>query len=271
MGDLAGTLQRNRVLTSQDKERAAREKLDAEMMAMRRQEQVDTRDFRQREQTSREGAAAGVAEYHKQMLAAKSDDQKFQIFTDMIKAGAETPESLAAMSKAMTEKLGVQVTLQMPERKAFDTREGHNLALAEKYRERANAARRNGAGDEAERFQAIADRLERGGTAEADPMAEISEEVGDLDPLTGKGAATVRRKVPSADLDREMQRLKGTGGGAPAPALPPSAGSPAGQSPSAGPGQFETVGQAREAGKKAGDIILLFDPASKKYRRFQLE
>ena len=262
LDDLSRTLMANKLEKRRGEEAQQRIGLAGQEMDLRREDQ--TLDRQQRTDANanmakyhdatlagREKDAAALAKYRDSMTAAKSDEDKFKIFTDMVKAGAVTPQSLDAMSKAMSQKLGVEVQLKLPDKQAFDTREGHNLALAEKYRDRANAARRNGGGDEAERFLSIADRLERGGQPEPEETAELTEEMGAIDPLSGKGEATLRRKLRGADIE---SALKGFGGGRAGAGAPAATG--AGGAPAAEP-QFNSEAEARAAGHKAGDIVRL--------------
>lgn len=114
MSDLGDTFQRNRALTAQDKEREAARRLNEEMMGLRRSEAADNKEFRNRELESRDNANASMDEYRQRMLDAKDEDSKMQVWSDMLKSGAVTPESLDAMSAAMSKKLGVTVKLAMP-------------------------------------------------------------------------------------------------------------------------------------------------------------
>lgn len=285
MSDLGHTLQNNRALTLQDRDRQDRRKLDEEMMRLKRDDMASDRSFKEREVTAREGQTRALAEYRDAMVQAKTDEDRFRIFHDMVKSGVVSKDSLAAMSKAMSEKLGVTVELKMPEKEKFNTREGHNLELAEQYRQRAAAAAGPAGGGNSDRYLSIADRLERGGAPEPEDMATITERVMEegADPLA-EPRATVTRKVPSSRLSEEMGKMKGTKGTPPPAATattpaaagalnPPMAAPKTNVLPDkvSGTQQFESVGQAREAGKKSGDVILLWDGQQKRYRKFQID
>lgn len=264
VGDLTRTLQGNRSLALQERGQKSREELAREELAGRRQDRVDLSAHRQTmAQIQKE--AKELQDRHYKLMQSTGLLRTLQ---DGLKDGTIKPEGLkgALADNPLLKDLGLSVDLfQAPAAKpGFDTREGHNLALAEKYRERANAARRNGGGDEAERFQVIADRLERGGSPESEEFSTITERIADpgADPYA-EPRATVTRKVPSSRLDEEMRKLV-PGAATPPPAAGPAAAAPSGE-------QFESVGQAREKGKQPGDVILLWDPAQRKYRKFQLE
>lgn len=218
LDDLSRTLMANKLERNRAGETQQRIGLAGEEMALRREDAASDRQFREREVTAREAGAKSLEQYRQDMIAAKTEDEKLTLMKDLFASGLVDENAKAGFEKAMSDKLGVQVTLKLPKAKpGFETREGHDLALAENYRERARAAMRNGGGEEAERFNAIAERLERGGRPEAEPMADVTEEVGEVDPLTGKGAASVRRKVPESRLD-EVLRAKAGRAGAPPPA-----------------------------------------------------
>ncbi len=264
VGDLTRTLQGNRSLALQERGQQSREELARDEMAGRRQDRADLATHRETmAQIQRE--AKELQDRHYKLMQSTGLLKTLQ---DGLKDGTIKPEGLkgALADNPLLKDLGLSVDLfQAPAAKpGFDTREGHNLALAEKYRERANAARRNGGGDEAERFQAIADRLERGGSPEAEEFSTITENITEpgADPFA-EPRAKVTRKVPSSRLEEEMRKLV-PGAVTPPPAAGPAAAAPSGE-------QFESVGQAREKGRKPGDVILLWDPAQKKYRKFQLE
>lgn len=115
LDDLTRTLHLNRASRQRSSEFDQRLGLEREGMAMRREDMAADRAFKEREVTARESQTRALDKYRDAMVQAKSDDDKFRIFTDMVKNGAVTKESLAAMSKAMSEKLGVQVELKLPE------------------------------------------------------------------------------------------------------------------------------------------------------------
>lgn len=261
--DLSRTLMANKLEKRRRGELDRREALERDQLGLRREELGAAREERAESRADLAAHRETMAQIQRETKEMQDRHYRLMQSTGLLKqiqeglaSGTISPEKMKAglADNPLLKELGLGVDLfQAPSAKAgFETREGHDLALAEKYRERATAARRNNAGDEAERFMAIADRLERGGRPETEPMADVTEEVGDVDPLTGKGAASVRRRIPESRLEEVLKQKAGK------PAGPPA-------------DQFETVGAAREAGKKAGDIIMLYDPAQKRYRKFQLE
>lgn len=263
---LNDTLLRKRMMEQQAAEHAGNLALGRDELAQRMADRADMAANRKLALESQTEHQKRLEDYQKQLAAAKDEATKWQIFENLGKEGLLTQEAVDRMSDEFNTKfapagVGVRMFKLPPPKPGFDTREGHNLRLAETYRQRADEALRNGGGDLAERWNAIADRLERGGTPEPEATADVTEELGTVDPLTGKGEAQIRRRLRGADLDAAMRRYGGGRTGT--PSILPTA--------NAGQQQFETVGQAHEAGKKAGDIIMLYDPQQKKYRKFQLE
>lgn len=249
---LGDTFLRNRMLEEQKREREANLGLQRDEVASRMADREDMRENRRLTLAAQREAAANLAKYREAMATAKTEKDKMQLWSDLLKSGSLDQSGLDAMAAEMSKILGVQVKLAMPPEKGFNTREGHNLQLAEQYRERARAALRNGAGDESERFNAIADRLERGGTPADEQTATITRRImaDGADPF-GEPLATVTRKVPVRDLDSEMRKIQ--------PPQPAAAAAPA-AAPAAATGavpEFQTEDAARAAGHKAGDIVRL--------------
>ena len=115
LDDLSRTLMANKLEARRAQEAQQRLGLAGQEMDLRRNDLEEQRANRASMLKNAEDQNKNLAAYHQQMLSAKSDEDKFKIFTDMVKNGAVTPESLDAMSKAMSEKLGVQVQLKLPD------------------------------------------------------------------------------------------------------------------------------------------------------------
>lgn len=246
-------------------DRAMRE----EEFGLRREDAADARSIGREGLDVQKQNQASLEDYKRQMLAAKSDDQKMQIFSDMLKSGTMTPQSLDAMSKAMSEKLGLQVSLKMPEKTGFNTQSSHNLKLAEEYRSKAAGA----APAEAKRFLAIADRLERStgpkpeedfGSMESAPDAYEQERTAEEDAMGAtlkEGPGMLERAL--SQRGRGLLGIQPKAGGIPAHGAPSREGlqsaPPALQAPGLASGEpaFDTEEQARSAGHKAGDIVRL--------------
>lgn len=234
MGDLSGTFQRNRLMSEDARSRRVRESMEKELLGQRRSEFDQTTGQRKKEfeaeQTHRKSQADALEAHRKRLEAIqatrRADERQAKVLEflgDMNKSGQLTDDGLATLNAKFSEMLGaaglgVKLFRVAPAKdSAFNTRAGRNLELAESYRQRAADALRNGGGSEAERFRAIAERLERGVGPEGDsePGADLTVPV--RDPATGEEVGTVRRRVPAGQLDAEMQRLTG-GGAAAAPA-----------------------------------------------------
>lgn len=222
MQNFTGTLRHNR-----DREEEAQ--LRREMMAARSAESQLDRAMQERQFAATERdrsenrrlqgeANANLKAYHDAMVQARTDDDKLRIINEMVKNGAVTPESLDAMSKVMSEKMGLQVTLKMPEKKdGFETRDSHNIQLAHSLRQRAAAALRNGGGDESERLNRMADQLERGvGRPLEDDRVTITEGIGEPDFPGGEPPIRATRKVAPDELETMRRTLGAPKAGAPA-------------------------------------------------------
>lgn len=256
-------------------ERALRE----QEFGLRREDAADARAIRREGLAAQEAQARSMEDYRRDMLAAKSDEDKMRLFSDMLKSGALDERGLAAMSKAMSEKLGVEVTLRMPEKKSFQTQAGHNLATGESYRQRAAATADP---KEKARLLAIADRLERSvgpDAKEGDLLGDMAVGTGDGKPASLEDALKQARVRPvqseldehlknlaegdrrygflqtgdregrARELEAEMRKLTNAPPqlAAPGPLGPPQSAEPA----------FATEEEARAAGHKAGDIVRL--------------
>ncbi len=206
-------------------------------------------------------------------------------------------------------RLGLSVEMfQAPEKEPkgeFETQATHNLKKVEEYLRRANEAEATGQIEDAKRFREYATLLKSsvgkqdalGGTPATDggasPQPMTLEEAmrkSKVDPIQSelddhllnisKGDMsygflnTSDRAARVRELEPKIHSLTNQAPAAVTGALnPPMAAPRTNIVPDkvSGTQQFESVGQARELGKKTGDIILLWDAAQKKYRRFQLD
>lgn len=213
-GRLSDSILRRRMMEAEQEERQVDRAMRGGEFELARQDRAADREMRREEmgerREERQQTQANLDTYRKQMLEAKTDEDKFRVWNDLLKSGMATQQTLDNMAKGMSEKLGVEVTLKMPAAKpGFNTRAGHELELAEKYRERANAARRNGAGDEAERYQRIAEQLERGVGREEESTATVTEDIREpgASPYD-EPRARVTRKVPLSEVERMIQGIQ---------------------------------------------------------------
>lgn len=243
MSDLGHTLQNNRALTLQDRDRQDRRKLDEEMMRIKRDDMASDRSFKEREVTAREEQTANQEKWRTDMLKNQQVQagikQVHDFYTSLetgVKNGTISPDVANARARKMVETMkqstlmvlestpfaalldGDKDIFKLPEKGRMKTREENNLELAEQYRQRAAAAAGPAGGGNSDRYLSIADRLERGGAPEPDDMATITEKIMDegADQFA-EPRATVTRKVPSSRLSEEMGKMKGT------PVTPPPA------------------------------------------------
>lgn len=114
MRDLGHTLGRNRDRAAHQRDSDLDRRMREEEMGLRREDQQDARATRRAGYAAQQSHQQRMEGYQKQMLAAKTEEQKLAIWNDIVKSGAATQETLDAMGKAMSDKLGVEVKLQMP-------------------------------------------------------------------------------------------------------------------------------------------------------------
>lgn len=268
MSDLGDTFQRNRALTAQDKEREAQQRLNQEMMGLRRSEAADNRDFRNREADARDTANASMDDYRQRMLDAKDEDSKMQVWSEMLKSGAVTPESLDAMSAAMSKKLGVKVTLAMPA-------PADNTPKTWTHPETGQAFvynPRTGNFEKSENPNTVT-MTEEEGEDGAPPKRKVTRKMtpADLDAAmkaeqAAKAAADEEARAadgPTPQQQGEIEEIlsrPGIPAGGRVPRKTGIEGAPAAVQPGGNviaPEVFATEESARAAGKKAGDVIKL--------------
>ena len=258
MGRFADTLQRNRQMKAEENRQARRDDMERQLMDMRRQEQVDKRANDQERlgiekaraqadlehQGKMEGAAAGAEEYRKQLLENAQIKESAQQLNDtfkrlqegvqngtvsaeaankhargMVKLFKETPNQVLQMTPfgPLADDESLELFKEGPGSK-FNTRAGHDLELAEKYRKRASDAAGIGDAVESKRLMDIAQRLERSaGRDEAMPMSTITTKPG---MLPGEEEVSVSERVPTDEVQEILKRrkLEVGGKGAPPPA-----------------------------------------------------
>lgn len=124
---LGDTLLRNRMLEEQKRERAAtlglqRDELTSRMslqrdeLAARTADREDMRENRRLTLDNQREDAANLAKYREAMAAAKTEEDKMQLWSELLKSGSLDQTGLDAMAAEMSKKLGVQVKLAMPEK-----------------------------------------------------------------------------------------------------------------------------------------------------------
>jgi len=124
MSDLGDTFQRNRALTAQEKERQAQQRLNEEMMGLRKREHEDTMGLRREELTAQTADRSDAREnrklalesqmahqkkieqYQAQLAAAKDEEGKWRVLESMGKEGMLTEDGIEQMNQAFSEKLG---------------------------------------------------------------------------------------------------------------------------------------------------------------------
>lgn len=238
LGGLANTFQQNRAIKQREREWDLDREMRREMMTsdqnFRRQEGERDREFRQTEsgkdrelrQNELQENRDWRAEMKNAQAIANAEQREariFQILGEMNQHGALTEEGLATMQGMIEKKfgqagIGVKLFRIPPANRAGQSTEAQNLALAEEYRRRANTA---ASSEEASRLTSIAARLERGGTPARAGSAKITRQVGKIDPISGKGEATIEQDFPMDALDVETRRLMSGGESA---SQPPAAG-----------------------------------------------
>lgn len=194
-----------------------RQDLAREELNQRFEDRADMRENRRLGLEAQKAHQERLETIAKEGNATKQTTEYLKFLKELNESGQLTEDGLRVMEDKFNEMiggtgLGVKIFRQAPPKRAgFNTREGHNLELAESYRERSSAAQRAGDGEAAERFRGIAERLERGGTPEKeDDVSSISQRIMAPNAQFGdEPLATVTRKVPSSRLDEEMQKLRG--------------------------------------------------------------
>lgn len=296
MSDLGNTFQRNRALTAQDREREAQSKLNEEMMRLRRDDsaaqnadRADARENRALSLKSQEAHQNRLQSYQQQLLAAKDEEAKWGVLQQMGKDGMLTEEGVAAMNEAFSKKLGevgIGVKLfKLPaatdnkpqtwehpetgEKFVYNPRTG-NFEKSEnpsmttisddvdpetgeitgrKVNRRLTPADLKTAMEEERR--AKADKAEDANAA-AGPSAD---EQAQMEEILSRPA--VNASQPAAAIKKRVQQLQGATGELDIPA-PQMTNAPIAQA--SAPGEiptFATEAEARQAGKKAGDIVRL--------------
>ena len=277
MDRFGDTLLQNRLMKQRQEDQALQNAMRQEQIGLQRDELTARKDDMADAKKNR-GLALASQEAHQQRLQAiqsegnetKRNQMYLEFLGELNKTGQLTDEGLATMEEKFNEQfgqtgLGVKLfrRAEPPKRDGFETRDSHNIKQAEALRERAQAALRNGGGDESERLNRLAEQLERGvGRPLEDDRVTITEGIGESDLPGGDPPVKVTRKVAPDELEKMRKTLtapKAVAGGASSAAK------------GASDQKFESVGQAREAGRKTGDIILLWDGTQQKYRRFQLD
>lgn len=204
MDDLGDTFARNRLMRQRQNEfdltrsdRTRESDLDRAMrekeFGLRREDAADARavrresiDAQKSHYANTEAHQAQMADYQRQLLAAKTDEDKFQVLIQMGKEGMLTDDGLAKMSEAMNQKFGqagirVQLFRQPAATAKTPTPYKHPTTGKE--------------------FVTYGNTIL---SADA-PYAEVSDVTEDA---LGGGKRTVTRKVPAGDLQREMDRLE---------------------------------------------------------------
>jgi hypothetical protein len=215
MRDAGDSFARNRQMTARkqdvDLDRAMRQDEAASDRNWRSQEAEKDRGLRERELQENRDWREEMKKAQSEANAEQREAAMFRVLGEMNEAGALTDEGLAVMQQQIEKKfgptgIGVKLFRRPPPKVVSPSADRDRLDLAEDYRARMAVSKDP---EEQTRFKAIAERLERGGTPESEGSAEITEEVGPIDPLTGKGKASVRRKVPRDALADEMRRISG--------------------------------------------------------------
>lgn len=257
MSDLAGTLQRNRALNADERERRMREALERESLGLRREElglrredQADARKTRQMGLDAAMKHQGRLEALQKEENADKRAKLGMDFLAELNKSGQLTDEGIAAMQEAFSKQFapaGLQVKL-------FRAAEPAAGSFTEDP-------------ETGERFYNRGKQTFKSGTT----RAEVTEEE---DPLTGETKRRVKRRVKPGELDAAMRGGAGSTAGMEEPEPedlpgdripvhgPP--GLPAELSgaaprvrPAAEPETFETEAAARKAGRKAGDVVRL--------------
>lgn len=159
--------------------------LERELMGMRREDAADARAVRREgldlqkqnhadEKEARGQQLASLEEYRKALASAKSESEKMDLLKGMLNSPYMTPEGVKAIESKLSNVFGVSVKLQMPPAKqGFNTRNGHDLELAQEYEAKAAAAEAAGDPAKAAKLRGYAAKLE--------------SSVGREDPLTPGG------------------------------------------------------------------------------------
>ena len=180
IGRFGDTLLQNRMMSEQQKERELQRAMRGEELAFQREQAGTANTFRERSLQQQGEATRSLDEYRKAMTEAKGEEEKLKLWSEMLKSGVLGPEGLDAMSKAMSDKLGVQVILKMPEADAEP-----------KVWEDKHSGRR---------------WAYRPGSKELhDLTPNVGEAVEETDPLTGEVKQRIRRKLTPADLKAAME------------------------------------------------------------------
>jgi len=291
MRDLGDTFQRNRALTQAEKERAAQQRLNEEMMGLRKREHEDTLGLRRDElagQTADRSDAREnrklaldsqiahqkkIEQYQAQLAAAKDEEGKWRVLESMGKEGMLTEDGIEQMNQAFSEKLGkVGIGVKMfklptPEDNAPRSWKDPETGAPFVYN------RRTGNFEKSENPNSVT----------------MSEEIDDV---SGEPKRKITRKMSPADLEKAMaaeaaakaaadEEAAAAAGptlqqqgeieeilqrpGIPAGGKPQRKagleGAPAAVQPGGnviGPGVFATEEAARAAGHKAPDVVRLY-------------
>lgn len=180
MGRLGDTLFQNRVMADQQKERELQRAMRGETINLQREDMQQRRDYQDRVLRQQGEATRSLDEYRKAMTEAKTEQEKLGLWSDMLKAGVLGPESLDAMSKAMSEKLGVQVILKMPET-VGEPKVWEDPPSGRRYAYRPGSKELH------------------------DLTPNVGEVTEEADPITGKVTQKFRRKLTPAELKAAME------------------------------------------------------------------
>lgn len=296
MSDLGNTFQRNRALTAQDREREAQARLNEEMMRLRREDsaaqnadRADARENRALSLKSQEAHQQRMQAYQQQLAAAKDEEAKWGVLQQMGKDGMLTEEGVAAMNEAFSKKLGeVGIGVKLfklptatdnkpqtwthpdtgekfvynPRTGNFEKSENPSMTTisddvdpetgeitSRKVNRRLTPADLKAAMEEERR--AKADKAEEANAAAGPTLDEQAQ----MEEILSRPA--VNASQPAAAIKKRVQQLEGATGELDIPATQLTnapiarAGAP-GEIPT-----FATEAEARQAGKKAGDIVRL--------------
>lgn len=288
MSDLGDTLQRNRAMTAQEKERQAQQRLNEEMMGLRKREHEDTLGLRREELTAQTADRSDAREnrklalesqmahqkkieqYQAQLASAKDEEGKWRVLESMGKEGMLTEDGIEQMNQAFSEKLGkVGIGVKMfklptPTDNKPQTWTDPNTGAPFVYNPRTGNF---------EKSEGTVTMTEEEGADGEPPKRKISRKMSPED----LAKAMAEEKAAKAASDEEAAAAAGptlqqqgeieeilNRPGIPAGGRVPRAnslqGAPAAVQPGGnviGPGVFATEQDARAAGHKAGDIVKL--------------
>lgn len=268
---LGDTFLRNRMLEEQKRERAAslglqRDELTARMgmqrdeLAGRTADREDMRENRRLTLDNQREATANLAKYREAMASAKTEEDKMQLWSELLKSGSLDQSGLDAMAQEMSKKLGVQVKLAMPKDIGApqvweDTPSGRRFGYRPGSKEMHDLTPNMGTVTEEEdpltgemrrkftRRLSPTDLQKTTAPAVNEAAGPTPEEEAQLNEIMGR--PEVPASQPAANIKQRIQELQ---------RVPPTI---EGAGAAGGIPEFQTEAAARSAGHKAGDVVRL--------------